>query len=48
MVEAEEQRMKERQAAAKGKEHQAMQHRDAANKKEEKAEREEEQNKQKA
>ena len=37
MVEAEEQREKERKAAAAGKEHQAKQHQHAADKKEEKA-----------
>jgi hypothetical protein len=45
MVEAEEQREKERKATAAGKEHKAKQHADAADKKEDKAMKEENQKK---
>ncbi|RMZ67207.1 mitochondrial hypoxia responsive domain containing [Pyrenophora seminiperda CCB06] len=48
MVEAEEQREKERKAVAQGKQHQAKQHQNAADKKEEKAEKGEQKNKEKS
>jgi len=48
MVEAEEQREKERKAAAQGKQRQAKQHQNAADKKEENAEKGEQKNKEKA